>query len=93
MKVHRLILNNFMIFENIDIDWAENINVICGENSTGKTTLLKVMYSVLKALGKGYKKAVTKKIEEKMFVDFMKSIILILKKCIMTLRNCWIGRF
>ena len=55
MKVNKLILNNFMLFENAEINWAKNINIICGENSTGKTTLLKVMYSVLKPLGKGYK--------------------------------------
>ena len=69
MKVNKLILKNFMLFENAEINWAKNINVICGENSTGKTTLLKIMYSMLKPLGKGYKEAVTKEIEEKMFVD------------------------
>lgn len=74
MKINRLVLNNFMIFENADIDWAKNINVICGENSTGKTTLLKVMYSVLKPLGKGYKEAETKEAEEKMFVDKLQGV-------------------
>ena len=69
MKVNKLILKNFMLFENAEINWAKNINIICGENSTGKTTLLKVMYSMLKPLGKGYKEVVTKEIEEKMFVD------------------------
>ena len=69
MKVNKLILKNFMLFENAEINWAKNINVICGENSTGKTTLLKIMYSMLKPLGKGYKEVATKEIEEKMFVD------------------------
>ena len=32
-----------MAFENLQLDWSDNINVICGENSTGKTTLLKAM--------------------------------------------------
>ena len=69
MKVNKLILKNFMLFENAEINWAKNINIICGENSTGKTTLLKIMYSMLKPLGKGYKEVATKEIEEKMFVD------------------------
>ena len=52
MKVNKLTLSNFMLFEDAEINWAKNINIICGENSTGKTTLLKVMYSVLKPLEK-----------------------------------------
>lgn len=74
MKVNKLILNNFMLFGNAEINWAKNINVICGENSTGKTTLLKVMYSVLKPLGKGYKEAATKEMEEKVFVDKLQGV-------------------
>lgn len=41
MKIRKLTLNNFMAFENAEINWSDNINIICGENSTGKTTLLK----------------------------------------------------
>ncbi len=74
MKVEKLTLNNFMLFENAEINWSKNINVICGENSTGKTTLLKVMYSVLKPLGKGYKESATKELEEKMFVDKLQGV-------------------
>lgn len=69
MKIKKLSLKNFMLFESVEIDWSKNINIICGENSTGKTTLLKVMYSVLKPLGKGYKESKSKEIEEKIFVD------------------------
>ena len=46
MKIKKLTLDNFMAFGNAQIDWSDNINIICGENSTGKTTLLKVMYSL-----------------------------------------------
>jgi len=74
VKVEKLTLNNFMLFENAEINWSKNINVICGENSTGKTTLLKVMYSVLKPLGKGYKESATKELEEKMFVDKLQGV-------------------
>lgn len=42
MKIKKLTLNNFMAFGNAEMNWADNINIICGENSTGKTTLLKV---------------------------------------------------
>lgn len=36
MKIKTLTLENFMIFDSIDVEWSPNINVILGENSTGK---------------------------------------------------------
>lgn len=63
-----------MLFEKAAINWSENINVICGENSTGKTTLLKMMYSMLKPLSKGYAESMTKEMEEKLFVDKLQGV-------------------
>lgn len=74
MKVKKLTLNNFMFFERAEIDWGKNINVICGENSTGKTTLLKVMYSVLKPLSKGNKEAINREMEEQLFVNKLQGV-------------------
>ena len=74
MNVKKLTLNNFMLFENAEINWAKNINVICGETSTGKTTLLKVLYSVLKPLSKGSKTAVNKEMEEQLFVSKLQGV-------------------
>ena len=74
MNIKKLILNNFMLFERAEIDWGKNINVICGENSTGKTTLLKVMYSVLKPLSKGNKEAINKEMEEQLFVNKLQGV-------------------
>lgn len=42
MKIKTLKMENFMLFSEAEIDWSKSINIICGENSTGKTTLLKV---------------------------------------------------
>lgn len=74
VRIKELILKNFMLFENVEIDWSNNINIICGENSTGKTTLLKVMYSILKPLGKDYQEAMTKEMEEKLFVGKLQGV-------------------
>lgn len=49
MKIKSVLLENFMLFDHIDIGLSQNINVICGGNSTGKTALIKIMYSLLKA--------------------------------------------
>ena len=49
MKIDRLSLKNFMLFDKFDVHWSENINIICGSNNMGKSILLKVMYSLLAA--------------------------------------------
>jgi len=50
MHIKRLKLSNFMLFDTLDIEWSPNINIISGSNSTGKTALIKLMYSTLKVL-------------------------------------------
>lgn len=74
MKIKTLTLKNFMLFEKETIDWSKNINIICGENSTGKTTLLKLMYSVLQPISKGNHKVISREIEEKVFVDKLRGV-------------------
>jgi predicted ATPase len=48
-KIESLTLENFTVFENATFDFCPVINVLIGENSTGKTHALKVIYSFLKA--------------------------------------------
>jgi predicted ATPase len=43
-KIQRLQLENFTCFERADLEFSPGINVFIGENGTGKTHLLKVMY-------------------------------------------------
>ena len=63
-----------MAFENAEMDWSDNINIICGENSTGKTTLLKVMYSLVKPLSNGSRDTLTKETEEQLFVKKIQGV-------------------
>ena len=44
--IARLELENFTAFSKLDIDFSPGINVIIGENSTGKTHLLKAAYGI-----------------------------------------------
>ncbi|MEL7358176.1 MAG: AAA family ATPase [Cyanobacteria bacterium J06560_6] len=44
--IARLELNNFTVFDQLEIDFSKKINVIIGENGTGKTHLLKAAYAV-----------------------------------------------
>ena len=74
MKISTLKLKNFMLFEEIEINWSKNINIICGANSTGKTTLLKVMYSMLKPISKGAVKPTSREIGEQQFVEKLQGV-------------------
>ena len=44
--IERLELRNFTAFNNLNIDFSPRINVIIGENGTGKTHLLKAAYGL-----------------------------------------------
>ena len=45
MSIESLKLKKFTAFENICVNFSPGINVFIGENSTGKTHILKVLYS------------------------------------------------
>ncbi|HFA50105.1 MAG TPA: ATP-binding cassette domain-containing protein [Bacteroidetes bacterium] len=45
-KIKRLELENFTCFGKVAMDFSPGINVIIGENGTGKTHLLKVLYAL-----------------------------------------------
>lgn len=74
MKIKQVHLKNFMQFENMEIKWSPNINVICGENSTGKTTLLKCLYSLSKPYGRKDFEGLTKEQRENVFVEKMTGV-------------------
>ena len=44
-RLTRLELNNFTVFEELKLDFSTGINVLVGTNGTGKTHLLKTLYS------------------------------------------------
>lgn len=49
-KIEDLEMKNFGMLEKFHCDQFSNINLIIGENGTGKTFLLKALYSAVKAL-------------------------------------------
>jgi AAA15 family ATPase/GTPase len=48
--INKATFNNFLSHENISFDNLSGINLIIGENDTGKTALLKMMYATTKSL-------------------------------------------
>ncbi len=49
MWINRIEVNRFTVFERLEIDLSEGINVFIGENGTGKTHLMKLIYAACKA--------------------------------------------
>lgn len=50
-SISQLELEGFGPFASAHFDFSPNLNIIVGENSTGKSQLLKVLYSVTRAVG------------------------------------------
>ena len=47
MTITRVKLENFTVFESLDLEPSPGINVLLGANGTGKTHLMKLCYAVL----------------------------------------------
>ncbi len=48
--VNKLKLKNFAIFKHNEFGFSSNINILIGKNSTGKSILMKAIYSVIETL-------------------------------------------
>ncbi len=73
--LEKLRVENFTVFDEADIRFSPGLNVIVGENSTGKSLLMKLAYScawVSHAVGKGDRK--TKDELQKALADKLKSV-------------------
>ena len=49
MKLKRLELEQFTVFETTDFDFTDGLNVFIGANGTGKSHLMKLLYAVLRS--------------------------------------------
>lgn len=45
MSIKKLKLSNFTLFTKLDIEFCEGINIFVGENGTGKTHIMKLLYA------------------------------------------------
>lgn len=76
MKIEKLELDNFMIFNNLNIAFSPDINVICGENSTGKTAIIKLLYACAKGCTevRNSKADITKEKTESVLVEKLQGV-------------------
>ncbi|WP_441286831.1 AAA family ATPase [Sorangium sp. KYC3313] len=52
MTIERLEIRGFTVFDTVDFNFSPGINVLIGENATGKSHALKLMYAVLRSTRK-----------------------------------------
>ena len=83
MKIKKLELDNFMIFNHLDVEFSPDINIISGENSTGKTALIKILYSCMKGYSNACwsKNDVTKDRIEDMLVNKIQGVLCTCGNC------------
>jgi predicted ATP-dependent endonuclease of OLD family len=52
MAIKRIEIKDFLVFRGeFAVDFNPGVNVLIGENGTGKTTLLKIMYAIYENVG------------------------------------------
>ena len=44
MKLKKLVLKNFRNYSNLDVDFSDTINIIYGDNGSGKSNLIEGIY-------------------------------------------------
>lgn len=67
-----LSIENFTVFRKANLKFSSGLNVIIGENGTGKSHLLKLGYSILKTLESFGNKAPAQKVAER---EFAKNLV------------------
>ena len=78
MIIKRIKLDNYTVFEDQQIEFDPGINVFIGENGTGKTHILKVLYSACQSVNK--KTSFAQKLVATMLPDDYKISRLITRK-------------
>ena len=43
MKIQKVIIKNYKIFKNYEIDFNKDLNILVGDNETGKSTILEAV--------------------------------------------------
>lgn len=49
MTIRKLQMTNLTVFEELDIEFSEGVNVFIGDNGTGKTHIMKLIYAACRA--------------------------------------------
>lgn len=52
MNIRKIFIKNITVFEDFELNFDEGVNVIIGENGTGKTHLLKYIYALTQFIDK-----------------------------------------
>lgn len=78
LKIQSIDIQNFMAFNSLNINFSPQINIIFGENGTGKSALLKVMYAIMKSIAeaKNGKTEITSEKAESMMLNKLAGVFM-----------------
>ena len=54
MAIEKVVIENFTVFNKIEINFCDGVNVLIGENGTGKTHLLKLLHALNTSYSSNY---------------------------------------
>ena len=67
MKLNKIEIHNFKCFEDVNFELHPKLNVLIGNNGTGKTSLLEALRILIGSLYLGYDKYDNKKLYKASF--------------------------
>lgn len=73
--ITRFKADSFTVFTDIDISFSPGINIIVGENGTGKTHLMKAMYSACSIIGKNIDRTLAQKVNAVFMPDSLGRLV------------------
>ena len=67
--ISKIVINNITAFEKLDAEFSPGLNVLIGENGTGKTHVMKLLYSACTVASKSENKTISQKLFENFLPD------------------------
>lgn len=92
MKITQLSLSNFMMFADMSLALSPKINILCGGNNTGKTALLKILYSSCKSMNSAYLRQETQGLQGPLSKDYANNALVSKIQGVFQLEGGRIGR-
>jgi len=68
IKIKSISIENFTVFKSETLDFSDGLNIVVGENGTGKSHLLKLLYSLIMSMNR-FAYSYADYYERKMFIE------------------------
>jgi len=73
LTIKNLKIENFINFNPLNLDFSKNINLFIGDNASGKTSLIKLLYAVFKSFEEFKNEKLKRSFKEKISIKIQKT--------------------